>query len=226
MKAFKERLLKNGTVSNDNSGMLKKIKEMTFTPLIFKKKTSLLNLKNYLLNLGQPIFMNLMIILAPSSEFVSSSIPSWQILTAHAQPFRGVRDLVLKVPLDSLLVWASSEGSGETARMRRLAWTFAARIGDKYQIRLTRSIFLKHRSHRQGHRAANLFATDFIATDWRSLRRLQLLHVHMWNKGMIANGFYNLSAIDWRLIGMWNKVMSTDGFCNLSATDWQLISNC
>ena len=83
------------------------------------------------------------IIWAASSEFVSSSIPSWQILTAHAQPFRGARDLAfcLKVPLDSLLVWASSEGSGETARMRRLAWTFAARIGDKYQIRLTRSIF-------------------------------------------------------------------------------------
>ena len=78
---------------------------------------------------------------APTSEFVSSSIPSWQISTAHAQPFRGARDLAfcLKVPLDSLLVWASSEGSGETARMRRLAWTFAARIGDKYQIRLTRS---------------------------------------------------------------------------------------
>ena len=77
---------------------------------------------------------------APSNEFVSSSIPSWQILTAHAQPFRGARDLAfcLKVPLDSLLVWVSSEGSGETARMRRLAWTFAARIGDKYQIRLAR----------------------------------------------------------------------------------------
>ena len=77
---------------------------------------------------------------APSSEFVSSSIPSWPILTAHAQPFRGARDLAfcLKVPLDSLLVWASSGGSGETARMRRLAWTFAARIGDKYQIRLAR----------------------------------------------------------------------------------------
>ena len=73
---------------------------------------------------------------------MSSSIPSWQILTAHAQPFRGARDLAfcLKVPLDSLLVWASSEGSGETARMRRLAWTFAARIGDKYQIHLTRSV--------------------------------------------------------------------------------------
>ena len=78
---------------------------------------------------------------APSSEFVSSSIPSLQISTAHAQSFRGARDLIfcLKVPLDSLLVWASSEGSGETARMCRLAWTFAARIGDKYQIRLTRS---------------------------------------------------------------------------------------
>ena len=79
---------------------------------------------------------------APSSEFVSSSIPSWQILTAHAQPFRGARDLAfcLNVPLVSLLVWASSGGSGETARMRRLAWTFTARISDKYQIRLTRPI--------------------------------------------------------------------------------------
>ena len=78
---------------------------------------------------------------AASSEFVSSNIPSWQILTAHAQPFRKARDLAfcLKVPLDSLFVWASSGGSGETARMRRLAWTFGARIGDKYQIRLTRS---------------------------------------------------------------------------------------
>ena len=73
-----------------------------------------------LLKWGHPFIM-----WAPSSEFVSSSIPSWQSLTAHAQPFRA---FCLKVPLDSLLVWASSEGSGETARMRRLAWTFAARI--------------------------------------------------------------------------------------------------
>ena len=74
-----------------------------------------------------------------SSEFVSSSILSWQILTAHAQPFRGARNLAfcLKVPLDSLLVWASSGVSGETARMHRLAWTFATRICDKYQIHLT-----------------------------------------------------------------------------------------
>ena len=54
---------------------------------------------------------------ASSSQFVSSSIPSWQTLIAHAQPFRGARDLAfcLKGPLDSLLVWASSEGSGENA---------------------------------------------------------------------------------------------------------------
>ena len=79
---------------------------------------------------------------ASSSAFVSSSIPSWQILTAHAQPFSGARDLAfcLKVPLDSLLVSASSWGSGETAQMRRLAWTFTARIGDKYQICLMRPI--------------------------------------------------------------------------------------
>ena len=66
---------------------------------------------------------------AMSSEFVSLSIPSWQILTVHAQPFRGARDLAfcLKVSLDSLLVWASSRGSGS-----------AACIGHKYQIRLTR----------------------------------------------------------------------------------------
>ena len=97
-----------------------------------------------------PIFNILMILLnifkiiwAPSSEFVSSSILSWQILTAHAQPFRGARDLAFcqKVPLDSLLVWARREGSGETVLMRRLAWTFAARIGDKYQIHLTWSIW-------------------------------------------------------------------------------------
>ena len=88
---------------------------------------------------------------APSSEFVSSSIPSWLISTAHAQPFRGARDLAfcLKVPLDSMLIWASSGGSGETARMRRLAWTFAARIGDKYHLCL--SAWFAFVSHHKQH---------------------------------------------------------------------------
>ena len=47
-----------------------------------------------------------------------------------------------EVPLDSLLVWASSGGSVETAWMRRLAWTFAAFIGDRYQICLTRPFII------------------------------------------------------------------------------------
>ena len=40
-----------------------------------------------------------------------------------------------------LIAYASSEGSGEPAHPRSLAWTFAARIGDKHQIRLTRSVY-------------------------------------------------------------------------------------
>ena len=42
-----------------------------------------------------------------------------------------------------LLTHCLYERAVKVARMSRLAWTFAARIGDKYQIRLTRSIFSK-----------------------------------------------------------------------------------
>ena len=109
---------------------------VTYTSTVKTTKIGLITLSLWLL------YNPWLTVWAASSEFVSSSIPSWQILTTHAQPFRGARDLAfcLKVPLDSLLVWARSGDSGETARMRRLAWTLAARIGDKYQIRLTRSI--------------------------------------------------------------------------------------
>ena len=106
---------------------------------------------------------------------MSSSIPSWQGLTAHAQPFREVRNLAfrLKVPLDSLLVWASCRGSGETARMRRLAWTFAARIGDKYQIRLTRSKWYINLKYCVGrpcwHQSWILFETDCSGQIYRPL---------------------------------------------------------
>ena len=111
--------------------------------------------------ISKDIFINR----AASSEFVSSSIPSWQILTVHAQPFKGARDLAfcLKVPLDSLPVWASSGSSGETARMRRLAWTFAARIGDKYQIRLTRPNILKTVFMMLGSRQQLYMRTEQIA---------------------------------------------------------------
>ena len=131
-----------GTCSSLNTGVIKfksagyfVMKMVLFVCVCFWSVLSYTNL--FVILLMPPVQCNW----APSSEFVSSSIPSCQILTAHAQPFRGARDLAfcLKVPLDSQLVWASSGGSGETARMRRLAWTFAAPIGDKYQIRLTRS---------------------------------------------------------------------------------------
>ena len=61
-----------------------------------------------------------------------------KILTVHAQSFRGGRDLAfcLKVPLDSLLI----ERAAEILARRRIARTFAARIGGNYQIRLTRPI--------------------------------------------------------------------------------------
>ena len=120
---------------------------------------------------------------AASSEFVSSSIPSWQTLTAHAQPFRGTRELAfcLKVSLDSLLVWASSEGSGETARMRRLAWTFAARIGDKYQIRLTRSKYsyrymAKPLDHKRRPLTHMYLMRSILVSNWSIIQSITLLH--------------------------------------------------
>ena len=114
---------------------------------------------------------------AESSEFVSSSIPSWQTLTAHAQPFRGARDLAfrLKVPLDSLLVWASSEGSGETARMRRLAWTFAARIGDKYQIRLARPSYWNLSRGAGNFARWPFFKKDFSGLHWKLVSNFDIL---------------------------------------------------
>ena len=64
------------------------------------------------------------------------------ILTAHAQPFRGARDLALSEGSSWLAACMSKQGRfWETAQTRRLAWTFAARIGDKYQIRLMRPIW-------------------------------------------------------------------------------------
>ena len=53
---------------------------------------------------------------------------------AHAQPSNGARCRVFGRTLRLLpyFMWANSEGSGETTRMRRLAWAFAGRLCDKY----------------------------------------------------------------------------------------------
>ena len=142
---------------------------------------------------------------APSSKFVSSSIPSWQTLAAHAQQFRRARDLVLclTVPLDSLLVWASSEGSGETARMRRLAWTFAARIGDKYQIRLTRSRWYKNFN---GIRMKNYFKQkyfNFISLDYYKTKIWELRHpcLFVLRLNVPVNNFSVMSGWSHRFLG-------------------------
>ena len=53
---------------------------------------------------------------------------------AHVQPSSGYRCLIFGWTLRLLpyFMSANSEGSGETARMRRLAWAFAGRPCDKY----------------------------------------------------------------------------------------------
>ena len=40
----------------------------------------------------------------------------------------------------SHIVWGNSQGSGETARMHRLAWAFAGRICDEYHFLMSRLI--------------------------------------------------------------------------------------
>ena len=129
-------------------------------------------------------FIMYAIIWAPSSEFVSSSIPSWQILTALDQPFRGARDLAfcLKVPLDSLPIWASSGGSGENARMRRLAWTFAARIGDKYQICLTRP--------------------NSVISSWCNLKAMIYARGHFYTSPINFTGLYHRHALNFVCFGV------------------------
>ena len=53
---------------------------------------------------------------------------------AHVQPSSGARCLIFGGTLRLLpnFMCANSEGSGETAQMRRLGWAFAGRLYDKY----------------------------------------------------------------------------------------------
>ena len=69
-----------------------------------------------------------------------SDILSSDPFGAYAQLFSRTicLPLWLKFPLDLLLMWANSNGSGKTARMRRLAWTFAFRICNNGSFRTTR----------------------------------------------------------------------------------------
>ena len=61
----------------------------------------------------------------------SSSVNSSS--NTHAQPSIGARCLFGRtIRLLPYFMSANSEGSGETVRMRRLAWAFAGRLCDKY----------------------------------------------------------------------------------------------
>ena len=52
----------------------------------------------------------------------------------HAQPSSGDRCLIFgwTFHLLSYFMCVNSEGSGETAQMRKLTWAFAGRLRDKY----------------------------------------------------------------------------------------------
>ena len=63
----------------------------------------------------------------------SSSVNSF-LTNKHAQSSNGAKCLIFGRPFRLLpyFMCANSEGSGETARMRRLAWAFTRRLRDKY----------------------------------------------------------------------------------------------
>ena len=53
---------------------------------------------------------------------------------------RDVVNLCLKLPLVLYSVWANSERSGETMRLRTIAWAFASCLCDKYHFHMGRLI--------------------------------------------------------------------------------------
>ena len=65
--------------------------------------------------------------------------PSTHSSNAHAQPSSVARCLNIgrTLRLFPYFMCANSEGSGETARLRRLAWAFAGRLCDKYHNLMT-----------------------------------------------------------------------------------------
>ena len=75
--------------------------------------------------------------------YFSSSLNSF-FKRAHVQPSSGTRWLIFgrTIRLLPYFMCANSEGSGETARMRRLAWAFAGRLCDKHHNLMNYHIFL------------------------------------------------------------------------------------
>ena len=84
--------------------------------------------------MSKPRWSLMIFIWAISWDYGTFRPPQTHSSNAHAQPSSGARCLIFGRTLHLLpyFMCANSEDSGETARMRRLAWAFAGRLCDKY----------------------------------------------------------------------------------------------
>ena len=110
----------------------------------FKSKSACLHISHELVGRFQPdlhwdmmkswfVFGGLDLFFS-SWDYGTFCLPQTHSSNRHAQPSSGARCLVFGRTLRLLpyFMWANSEGSGEPAQMRRLAWAFAGRLCDKY----------------------------------------------------------------------------------------------
>ena len=80
------------------------------------------------------LYLRLQDKIEPAHEIMALFVLPKHSSNAHAQSSNRARSLIFcrTLCLLSCFMWVNSEGSGETARMRRLAWAFAGRLCDKY----------------------------------------------------------------------------------------------
>ena len=93
--------------------------------------------------------------------------------------------------------------------MRRLAWTFAARIGDKYQIRLTRSIYTDWQKKRYNQNQScfiqAVISSNYVETNetkntrsimfWRNLKLYEVVPSNwrkLWPKFDVTDATFEL----------------------------------
>ena len=81
---------------------------------------------------------------ADSWDYGTFRPPSTRSSNTHVQSSSGARCLIFGLTLRLLpyFMFANSNGFGETARMRRLAWAFAGRLCDKYHNLMSWLIWL------------------------------------------------------------------------------------
>ena len=86
----------------------------------------------------------------------------------------------------------------------QLRW-ISAGSGTSHCSTLSATPVVKLRLHRDCDRDATFLQLISISTDWQSLRSVQPIYVHIWNKSndrwSVRDRFFNLSAIDQQLFG-------------------------